>query len=78
MKVLEQIIAELYKAVVPNGHLNAPHGAFAYLRGEGGVKMEKVGKRWYKAMYNALILDCTSEVSHSEKLPFTIRFVGEY
>ena len=32
----------------------------------------------YKAMYYALILDCTPDVSHSEKLSFTIRFIGEY
>ena len=43
----------------------------------GEKVLENIFLRLKKAKYYSVILDCTPDISHSEKMSFTLRFVDE-
>ena len=44
----------------------------------GEKVLENIFLRLKKAKYYSVILDCTPDISHSEKMSFTVRFVDEF
>ena len=44
----------------------------------GEKVLENIFMRLKKAKYYSVILDCTPDISHSEKMSFTLRFVDEF